>query len=65
MGGRILVSKQYTAICATCDEGSYYEYHDSMAQAIKSFRLLGWRKTKLGWQCKGCLGKTNQEVKEQ
>lgn len=54
--GRILVSKQYSARCATCNFTSYYEYHDNMPEAIRSFRLAGWRKTKVGWQCEDCHG---------
>lgn len=61
-GGFILKSIQYSVWCATCLNLEDYDIHENKTEAAKYYRQRGWRKTKLGWQCKECV---NQPRKEQ
>jgi len=57
LGNRLIrKSVQYSIWCVTCDMFEDYEEYRNQTMAIKSYRLLGWKKTKLGWQCPKCLG---------
>ncbi len=53
--GQIHKSVQYSVWCATCDAMLDYEGYRNQVVAIKYYRSLDWRKTKLGWQCPKCM----------
>jgi hypothetical protein len=42
-------TRQTTAWCCTCEDWIIRD-----APATAQFKRAGWRKTKHGWQCKGC-----------
>lgn len=49
------VTRQATVWCGACEN---WDMQDT--PAVSTWKRMGWRKTKEGWRCPGCIGRTRR-----